>query len=45
MFEEFVFYVFSIWEEFGFCYDKVYFGDRRLSSVMIIVKFRLFWEK
>ncbi|KAL1764189.1 rRNA methyltransferase 3, mitochondrial, partial [Sigmodon hispidus] len=33
------------WEEAGLCYDKAFSGDRRLSSVMTIVKSRPFREK
>ncbi|XP_015292907.3 rRNA methyltransferase 3, mitochondrial isoform X1 [Macaca fascicularis] len=35
----------STWEESGLRYDKAYPGDRRLSSVMTIVKSRPFREK
>ncbi|XP_012512752.1 PREDICTED: rRNA methyltransferase 3, mitochondrial [Propithecus coquereli] len=35
----------STWEESGLRYDKAFSGDRRLSSVMTIVKSRPFREK
>ncbi|XP_004594086.2 rRNA methyltransferase 3, mitochondrial isoform X2 [Ochotona princeps] len=35
----------STWEETGLRYDKAFAGDRRLSSVMTIVKSRPFREK